>query len=172
MAKALEEWRPVVNYEGLYEVSSYGRVRSLPRNTTKGKILSPYMSGRRNLDPTVKLHKNGTKKHMKISRLVCTAFHDNPKGLPEVNHKDENPLNNNAENLEWCDRKYNNNYGTAIQRRKEKLSKKVINKTTGCIYPSITEASIQTGISKQSISRYCLKQGTPKDGTVWEYLTE
>ena len=115
-----EIWRPVVGYEGLYEVSSYGRVRSLDRYVKgksesyrlhKGKVLSPakdrygylflVLQGRR----------------FSIHRLVAEAFISNPDNLPQVNHKDEDKTNNMVDNLEWCDAKYNLNYGT----RKDKV---------------------------------------------------
>ena len=115
-----EIWRPIEGYEGLYEVSSYGRVRSLDRYVKgksesyrlhKGKVLSPakdrygylflVLQGRR----------------FSIHRLVAEAFISNPGNLPQVNHKDEDKTNNMVDNLEWCDAKYNLNYGT----RKDKV---------------------------------------------------
>lgn len=116
-----EIWRPVRDYEGLYEVSNYARVKSLPRNGTilqerimRQVLVRGYLC--------ISLMKNNIKKQYKVHRLVAQAFLDNPDNLPEVNHKDENKLNNIPENLEWCDRKYNNNYGTARKRGAEKIS--------------------------------------------------
>lgn len=113
----IEEWRPVVGYEGLYEVSSYGRVRSLDRycyRLQKGKVLSPAKDRYGYL--TVTLNCNGKSKTIKIHRLVAQAFLPNPDNLPQVNHKDENKINNIVYNLEWCDAKYNNNFGTRQER--------------------------------------------------------
>ena len=121
-----EEWRPVVGYEGLYEVSSYGRVRSLDwfivdslgyKRLHKGKVLSPAKD--KNGYLKVNLHCNGKHNIIRVHRLVAQAFIPNPDNLPQVNHKDENPSNDNVDNLEWCDQKYNINFGTARIRGKE-----------------------------------------------------
>lgn len=64
----------------------------------------------------VRLRKNGEQRRYSVHRLVAETFIENPNNLPEVNHKDENKLNNSVENLEWCDRVYNINYGTAHER--------------------------------------------------------
>ena len=125
-----EIWRPIEGYEGLYEVSSYGRVRSLDKYVKcdyekyrlhKGKVLSPgkdkdgYLS--------VVLSCNGKLHLKKIHRLVAEAFIPNPDNLPQVNHKDEDKTNNRVDNLEWCNRKYNCNYGSRNIRRRETLIK-------------------------------------------------
>ena len=115
-----EEWRPVVGYEGLYEVSSYGRVRSLDRYDERncfreGRILKLYTSRVGYL--RVQLSLNSKKKMYLVHRLVAEAFIPNPDNLPEVNHLDEDKTNNRVENLEFCDRKYNINFGT----RKDKV---------------------------------------------------
>ena len=120
----IEEWRPVVGYEGLYEVSNTGRVRSLDMYVKsrygnyrlhKGKVLSPAKD--KNGYLKVNLCYNGKDKIIRVHRLVTEAFIPNPDNLPEVNHKDEDKTNNRVENLEWCDRSYNINYGT----RKDKV---------------------------------------------------
>lgn len=69
---------------------------------------------------------DGVKLDHKIHRLVAIAFIPNPNNYPMVNHKDENPKNNCVENLEWCDAKYNNNYGTAIERKAEHKKKPIL----------------------------------------------
>jgi hypothetical protein len=112
-----EEWKPIQGYEGLYAVSNLGNVKSLERykmNRSKQKmvqekILKPFVAGSGYL--TVKLSKNGVSKNFKIHILVAMAFCENKKEYKEINHIDENKHNNNANNLEWCDRKYNCNYG-------------------------------------------------------------
>ena len=122
----IEEWRPIVGYEELYEVSNLGRVRSIDRyvkysngqiHLHKGKVLSPVKSNLGYL--LVSLCCNGKYKMFLVHRLVTEAFIPNPENLPEVNHKDEDKANNSVDNLEWCDRSYNNNYGTARIRAKD-----------------------------------------------------
>ena len=120
-----EIWRPVVGYEGLYEVSNIGRVRSLDRfyyRLHKGKVLSPTKDRYGYL--TVTLNCNGKSKTIKIHRLVAQAFLPNPDNLPQVNHKDEDKTNNNVDNLEWCTAKYNVNFGTRQERYRNTMLEK------------------------------------------------
>lgn len=123
-----EIWKPIKGYEGLYEVSNLGRVRSLDRcvvyangqvHIHRGKILRPGIS---NGYMQVHLCKCGDMKQPLVHRLVADAFIPNPENLPQVNHKDENPSNNEVSNLEWCTSEYNINYGT----RKEKVMKSLV----------------------------------------------
>ena len=114
-----EIWRPIVGYEGLYEVSSYGRVRSLDRYDSnnhflKGRILK--LCADKDGYLNVGLSSNNKVKKYKVHRLVAEVFIPNPNNLPQVNHKDENPSNNRVENLEMCDAKYNSNYGSRKDR--------------------------------------------------------
>ena len=104
-----EIWKNIFDFIG-YQVSNFGRIRSLKTY----KILKQY--NHRNGYMFVSLSHHGKHFNLYIHRLVAEAFIPNPDNLPEVNHKDENPSNNNVNNLEWCNRKYNANYGTAIQR--------------------------------------------------------
>lgn len=110
----MERWKSIDGYDGLYEVSSHGRVRSLDRfdklgRITFGRVLSPTNNGHGYY--TVQLSNGGIKKRHYIHRLVAKAFIKNRSKLNEINHKDENRSNNNVSNLEWCSRKYNVNYG-------------------------------------------------------------
>ena len=121
----IEEWRPVVGYEGLYEVSNTGQVRSLDRfyyRLHKGKVLSPTKDRYGYL--TVTLNCNGKSKTIKIHRLVAQAFLPNPDNLPQVNHKDEVKTNNSVDNLEWCTAKYNVNFGTRQERYRNTMLEK------------------------------------------------
>lgn len=170
--KGKEIWKDILGYEGKYMVSNWGRVKSLNyRNTGKEGILKGVANGNGYLE--VILFKEGKGKHYRINRLVAQAFLPNPDNLPEVNHKDENKQNNCVENLEYCSKLYNINYGTGSKRSAEKRSKPVIaiDKVSGLIleFPSIAEASRQTGINKGNICS-CLK-GNYKSasGYVWYY---
>lgn len=126
-----EIWKSIIGYEGLYEVSNVGRVRSIDRivfqqgrnQKYRGKIMSPYLNNTGYF--CVRLSKNNKKRTFTIHRLVATAFIPNPNNYPCVNHKDETPKNNNVENLEWCTNEYNVNYGTATFRRAVKMGKRV-----------------------------------------------
>jgi hypothetical protein len=152
MNNTKETWKPVVGYEGLYEVSSEGNVR----NVKTGKILKPKNNRRGYL--FVGLHKNGAVKNRYIHRLVAQAFIPNPNKLPEVNHKDEIKANNNLDNLEWVSHRDNSNYGKRNERISKSMSKPIvqIDLSTGLIiktYPSTTIATRVTGINYDTISR-------------------
>lgn len=115
----IEEWRPIEGYEGLYEVSNTGQVRSLDKYDSmnrflRGRILRLFTDGLGYL--RAQLYSNSKRKSFLVHRLVAQAFIQNPDNLPQVNHRDENPSNDNVDNLEWCDGKYNVNYGTRIDR--------------------------------------------------------
>ena len=124
----IELWLPVKDYEGLYEVSNMGNVRSVARVETFSRIgkETHRIKAGRILKPVIRdeylgvcLSKGKTRKCYLIHRLVAEAFLINPMNYPQVNHKDEDKYNNKAENLEWCTALYNNNYG----RRNENISK-------------------------------------------------
>ena len=118
-----EIWKAIEGYEGLYEVSNTGKVRSLDRRifaklgskTWKfvdihGTIVK--QSPNRDGYLRVMLSKKNKSIDYFVHRLVAAAFVDNPNGYSEVNHKDEDKSNNYMTNLEWCSRRYNNMYGT------------------------------------------------------------
>ena len=105
----MEEWKDIKGYEGLYQISNKGRVKSLGNNKTRKEKIRDGKIGNRGYKK-ISLCKNGKEKKYSIHRLVAEAFLPNPDNLPVVNHKDENKLNNNVENLEWCTQAYNVNY--------------------------------------------------------------
>ena len=120
MKHRIEVWRDVPGYEGKYQVSNTGQVRSLNyMHTGKTKILKQDTSKRGY--KRVILSKNGKVKAYSVHRLVAIAFIPNPNNWPQVNHKDENPANNFYKNLEWCTPKYNMNYGTRNERAGESM---------------------------------------------------
>ena len=135
----IEQWKDIEGYEGLYQVSNYGNVRSMDHKVKSiswqtGKQCYRIFPGRV-LKPVLKrlkygvcyyivgLSKESKKRHCYVHRLVAEAFIPNPTGLPQVNHKDENGLNNNVSNLEWCSVKYNINYGNHNEKVKISNSK-------------------------------------------------
>lgn len=97
-----EIWKWISGYEGLYQVSNYGRIKTFPRHSRYKEIMirRPALGTGGYLQ--VGLHKNGISKTFDIHRLVAQAFIPNPNNLPEVNHKFGNKFDNYAENLEWC----------------------------------------------------------------------
>lgn len=119
---SLEQWKDIQGYEGLYQVSNKGRVRSIDRVIKhypkdyfqKGRVLKSALS--KNGYPMVILVNHNERKTRNVHRLVAETFIVNPNNFPEVNHKDEDKTNNSVENLEWCTRKYNANYGTRNMR--------------------------------------------------------
>lgn len=122
-----EEWRAVYGYEGLYEVSNYGRVRSLKRNSTNGKILYQAKNNEGRLYTT--LTKKSVCKKYQVSRLVGFAFQDICGKWFEgatINHKNEVPTDNRAINLEWVSMRDNLLYGTRRERQAEKVSKPIL----------------------------------------------
>lgn len=110
-------WKPVKGYEGLYEVSNVGIVKSLFRYK---KALKPSVT--KNGYLTVELFRDKIGKRFLVHRIVAESFIPNPDDLPQVNHKDEDKKNNNVDNLEWCSAKYNMNYGEGAKTRHKKIN--------------------------------------------------
>lgn len=155
-----KEWRAVVGYEGFYEVSEDGEVRSIsrvvPSRFKTRKIKGRTLLANKDKDGylTVTLSKKNKITTKRVHRLVAEAFIPNPKGLPVINHKDETKDNNNFKNLEWCTVKYNTTYGKSIEKRTAKRRKPIraIKGTEIKVFPSVTEASKTLEISHGSIS--------------------
>lgn len=149
----MEVWKDIKGYEGIYQVSNLGNIKSLDRITCDGKRIKGRNlkgGGGKNIYISVLLCKNGNYKSFKVHRLVAETFIDNPKNLPMVNHKDENKKNNHVENLEWCDAKYNNNYGTMRQRQ----AKSMKGKLAGEKNPMYGKVGANKGKRKEETSMY------------------
>ena len=160
-----EEWRAIKGYEGLYEVSNTGRVRTIKKGSPY--VLKMYDKfGYKD----VMLWKNNKMKNKRVHRLVAEAFIPNPNLYPIINHKDENPLNNSVWNLEWCTAKYNSTYGRA-QDWKFKPIKMIntINKDVK-LYKSIAEASKDLNIPTTTIVNVLHRNSTMKNGLDFKYI--
>lgn len=163
----IEIFKDIEGYEGLYQISNLGSVKSLGNgnsNNSKEKILKPTKDKKGYL--YVDLYKDGKRKTYKVHRLVAQTFIENPNNLPQVNHKDEDKTNNAVENLEFCDAKYNINYGT----RNEKISKQLMCLETGKIYPSTREVQKQLGFAHSNISKCCNGKLKQAYGYTWCYV--
>lgn len=182
---AIPVWRAVKGYEGLYAVSNTGQVKSLFRYK---KVLKPNITKRGYC--SVELFKEGKSKRKLIHRLVAEAFVPNEYNLPQVNHIDENPTNNSADNLEWCTAKYNMNYGEGAKTRHLKIDyttekRKQIARENGkaraipiaqslngvkvCIYENAKIASDKTGIDHAHICDVANGKRKTAGGYVWTY---
>lgn len=160
----MEVYKQIIGYEGLYEVSNLGNVKSLNYHRTgQEKLLSPAFDKDGYL--RVLLSKNGDRKHYLVHRLVAHAFLPNPLNLPEVNHIDKNKLNNNVDNLEWCDRQYNQDYSLAKQVLQYDLSGNYI-----ATWKSTNEIERQLGFSHGHISACCLGKYKTMYGYIWKYI--
>jgi len=182
MENEIEIWKDIDGYNGKYSISSFGRVRSnfviskLGKVRNLGTILKTVVSKRGY--ETIGLF-NGVKKTVKIHRLVCAAFHENPENKPQVNHKDLNQLNNHYKNLEWVTPKENTNHAQLNGRmpiKKEKTPKeptnrfkKAVNIETGEVYRT-NELSKITGINARKLLR--MLSGERYNDTPYRYLGE
>ena len=188
-----EIWKDVKGFEGRYQVSNLGRVRSLDWHGHKGRMLKMKISKRWGYFCLNLAHVDGYHKSVSVHRLVAIAFIPNPDNLPEVNHKDENKLNNvvcfNSDgsidtertNLEWCTGLYNLRYGTRVERMNKLVNEprmrpvnqydfdgELIN-----TYPSIAEASNAIGVSTRTMSSICGKIGAHSThGYIFRYADD
>lgn len=179
-----EVWKDIKGYEDLYQVSNFGRVKSLRRSVVLGKnirqvkekVIKPFITNKGYYQ--IILSKNGKTSHKLVHRLVAMAFIPNPNKYLIINHKDENPLNNHADNLEWCGYSYNNNYGNrnkivSDKMTNGKLSKKVLQITLNGDfvkeYPSTKQVERELGFYHSHISKCCLGTRDSAYGYKWKF---
>lgn len=177
----MENWKDVEGYEGIYQVSDIGRVRSIDRVTNrgrrlKGKVLSPAPGGRTGDYRSVQLFSlDGKPARKYVHQLVAVAFiGEQPSGC-QINHIDEDKSNNSVNNLEWVSASENVNYGTRNNRdaahknkaviQMDPLSMKIIH-----TYQSATCAEKVTGIRRTHISACCLGNEQTAGGYAWSFV--
>lgn len=190
---SFEIWKPIKGFEGLYEISNTGLVKSLRREVpnnggisiVKEKILKPQKE--KNGYLRIGLNKRNKKYMFLIHRLIAESFIPNVNNYAEINHKDGNKSNNNVDNLEWCSRSYNikhsyinklrntdinrKNAKKMIEKNKRKVVQKDLNGNMINIFDSIKEAGELTNIDKTNICSVCKHKGYYKTagGYIWEY---
>lgn len=191
-----EIWKDVVGFENKYQVSNLGRVKKKQTikkhwlggdSIAKERILKPNKHREGYL--YAQLIIDGKLIPIGIHRLVAMAFIPNPNDLPSINHKDENKENNCVDNLEWCDKEYNANYGTRnkkishakkgckpSEKTIEKLKKKIVQLDLEGnivkVWDSIKDACLEGGFNASGIGR-CLKGKLNKHkGFKWKYYGE
>ena len=163
----MSEVETFVKIEGFenYEVSNLGKVR----NIKSGIMLKPWITKDGYLRHC--LYKHNKRKNLLLHRIIATAFIDNPGKKPQVNHIDENKLNNDLSNLEWCTERENAIHGTRTKRVAEKLSKKVIqldlNDNVLNEFESMGQAERETGVPRSNISHCCNGKRKSAGGYKW-----
>lgn len=172
-----EIWKDIDGYEGFYQISNFGRVKSFcqPTQFHKPKEHLLKLTVANNGYQQVTLYKNTKRKKFLVHRLVASAFIPNPNNYPHINHKDENKLNNSVDNLEWCTALYNNRYGTARIRYVETRSIPVAQFTDSHVliakYKSAKVASELLNFEKSTIQKAC-RNGSISHGYYWEYCPD
>ena len=181
----MEVWKDIKGFEGQYQISNYGRVKSLQRkdgrNHTWPERILRFTVGT-NGYCGVRLSKNGKVFPKEIHRMVAEHFIENPNNYPCVNHIDENKSNNNVSNLEWCTYQYNNSYGTKGQRLSEsnlktldtnKRCRKVVQMDMDgneiARYRSVREAERKVGVAHSYLSACMLGKFESAKGYRWKY---
>lgn len=184
-----EIWKDIKGYEGLYQISNKGQVKSKARRGNwKETILKP--SETRDHYFVVTLSKNGVQKSRRVNRIVAETFIENPLNKPEVNHIDGDKHNNNVENLEWVTTKENiiHSYKCKLRTAEESAKSLGIYAQKGkinqksktvyqfnkqgklvAVYGSVREAERKTKISSNCISSCCLKKSKYAGNYIWRY---
>ena len=167
----MEEWRDIEGYEGLYQVSNLGRVKSLRNNKTrKEKILKVKKNTTGYL--YFSLYKNNVGKNYLLHRLVAEAFLENPNNYPCINHKDENKEKNNVNNLEWCTYLYNSNYGTRTERIVKSRLISIYCLETNKYYNSIKQASEELNLDSSKIVKVLKGRQKQTKGYTFRYANK
>lgn len=163
----MKNWKPVVGYEGLYEVSFSGEVRGVKRQGSSGAILRP--GKRKDGYLQVHLRKGGKGKPWLVHRIVALAFLNEVEGKNYVNHIDGNRSNNAVENLEWCTAQENTQHSHDVLK---KNTRSVLCVETNTIYPSIRNAARSIDYDDATIQRICAGKGRSKTakGYHWRYV--
>lgn len=156
--------KDIAGYEGLYGITSCGKVWSYKRQ----KFLKTGNNHKGYLQ--VGLRKNGERKWYLVHRLVADAYIPNPENLPMINHKDENKANNCLQNLEWCDAKYNNTYGSRIDRVASRNKKPILQYTLDGDFVREWPSATDVGKDVNANITHCAK-GKQKTayGYIWKY---
>ena len=158
--------KPIIGYENRYLISNKGEVYSINSNKyLKKEIRREYYS--------VQLYNGNFYKHFSIHRLIAIHFIENTNNLFYINHKDENKLNNDISNLEWCTASYNVNYGTSIARavKKKEISVNQFDKNNKFItnYKSFMDAERKTNIPNGNIVKCCKGERKTAGKYIWKY---
>lgn len=164
----MEQWRDIDGFEGMYQVSDQGRVRSVERTIKmkrngkeydmhlRGKILS--LTHTRGGYMSVQIFKDSKYYTYKVHRLVAIAFLPNPDSLPEINHIDGNKTNNVSNNLEWCTKSHNIRHAFnsgLIDKHNMTFNRKKVVRSDGVIFNSLTEAANAVGSNVSNVSMCC-----------------